>query len=178
MDAKYYYRSSGLFAIIGLLVACSNTPHVTGKVGLGTPISEGQIQKWNIDVGPSGAGLPVGSGSVAAGEILFQQVCANCHGDKGQGVLSNRLVGGGGLNTGSPVKTVGSYWPYATTIFDYVKRAMPHHSPQSLSDDQVYASTAYILYMNKIIDKNAVMDAKTLPLVKMPNRDGFIPIMR
>ena len=80
MDAKYYYRSSGLFAIIGLLVACSNTPHVTGKVGLGTPISEGQIQKWNIDVGPSGAGLPVGSGSVATGEILFQQVCAMIEG--------------------------------------------------------------------------------------------------
>jgi cytochrome c len=88
------------------------------------------------------------------------------------------LVGGGALNTNSPVKTVGSYWPYATTVFDYVRRAMPHQAPQSLSNDQVYAATAYILYMNKIISRDEVMDAKTLPLVKMPNRDGFIPIER
>jgi cytochrome c len=87
-------------------------------------------------------------------------------------------LGGGSLNTNSPVKTVGSFWPYSTTIFDYVKRAMPHQAPQSLTDDQVYAATAYILYLNKIISKDAVMDAKTLPLVKMPNRDGFIRIER
>jgi cytochrome c len=88
------------------------------------------------------------------------------------------LVGGGAFNTNSPVKTVGSFWPYSTTIFDYTKRAMPHNAPQSLSNDQVYAATAYILFLNKIITKDTVMDAKSLPLVKMPNRDGFIRIER
>ena len=167
----------GLF-LLGLMSACATSYQSTEPIGIGKPISENQIRLWNIDIGPNGEGLPPGSGTVALGEVLYQQQCASCHGDKGQGGIANRLVGGGAFNTNSPVKTVGSYWPYATTIFDYIKRAMPHHSPQSLSDDQVYASTAYILYMNKIIDKNAVMDAKTLPLVKMPNRDGFISIMR
>ena len=111
-------------------------------------------------------------------EVLFQQQCASCHGDKGQGSIANRLVGGGALNTNSPVKTVGSFWPYSTTIFDYTRRAMPHNAPQSLTNDQVYAATAYILYLNKIISQDAVMDEKTLPLVRMPNRDGFIPIER
>ena len=178
MDAKNYCRYGMLFILSGLLLACSNTVQVSGKVGLGTAVNENQIRKWDIDVGPSGTGLPPGSGTVLIGEVVYQQQCANCHGDKGQGGLANRLVGGGGFNTQNPVKTVGSFWPYATTIFDYNKRAMPHHSPQSLSDDQVYAVTAYILFMNKIIDKDAVMNAKTLPLVRMPNRDGFVPVIR
>jgi S-disulfanyl-L-cysteine oxidoreductase SoxD len=178
MDVKHNYHYVLLFILIGWLSACTNTSQVSGKVGLGSQISEQQIQKWNIDVGPSGVGLPPGSGSVAAGQVLYQQQCANCHGDKGQGGIANRLVGGGGLNSNNPVKTVGSFWPYATTIFDYVKRSMPHNAPQSLTDDQVYSATAYILYLNKIIDQNTVMDAKTLPLVKMPNRDGFIQVVR
>jgi cytochrome c len=164
--------------MIGLLAACTSGYPVSGPVGLGKPISENQIRAWNIDVGPSGAGLPPGSGTAIAGEKLYQQQCASCHGDQGQGGVANRLVGGGALNTNSPVKTVGSFWPYSTTIFDYVKRAMPHQAPQSLTDDQVYAATAYILYLNKIIAKDAVMDAKTLPLVKMPNKDGFISVER
>ena len=163
---------------IGMMLGCTSGYQMQRPVGLGKPISENQIRAWNIDVGPSGAGLPPGSGTAIAGEKLYQQQCASCHGDQGQGGPANRLVGGGALNTDKPVKTVGSFWPYSTTIFDYVKRAMPHQAPQSLTDDQVYAATAYILYLNKIIAKDAVMDAKTLPLVKMPNRDGFISVER
>lgn len=164
--------------LLGLISACASSYRTTEPIGIGKPITENQIRLWNIDIGPNGEGLPPGSGTVVLGEVLYQQQCASCHGDKGQGGIANRLVGGGAFNTNSPVKTVGSYWPYSTTIFDYTKRAMPHNAPQSLSNDQVYAATAYILFLNKIITKDAVMDAKSLPLVKMPNRDGFIRIER
>lgn len=174
---KYLGISSAILGIF-TLIGCASSYQMRDSVGLGKPISETQIQAWNIDVGPSGAGLPAGSGTVAAGEKLYQQQCASCHGDKGQGGPANRLVGGGALNTDKPVKTVGSFWPYSTTIFDYIRRAMPHQAPQSLTNDQVYAATAYILYMNKIISADQVIDAKTLPLVKMPNREGFISVER
>ena len=178
MAVKSFVKPSAVFLMLVALGACTSGYHATGPVGLGKPITENQIKAWNIDVGPSGAGLPVGSGTASTGEIIYQQKCASCHGDKGQGGIANRLVGGGSLNTDKPVKTVGSFWPYSTTLFDYVKRAMPHQAPQSLTDDQVYALTAYILYMNQIISKDEVMNAKSLPLVKMPNRDGFIPIKK
>lgn len=122
--------------------------------------------------------MPAGSGSVASGELIYQQQCSSCHGAQGQGGVANKLAGGGGLNSSNPVKTIGSYWPYATTVFDYIRRAMPHNAPQSLSNDQVYSLTAYILYLNQIISKNDLINAQTLPLVKMPNKDGFIPIER
>ena len=178
MVAKRYVSTLVGLTATGVLMGCVANYQAGSSVGLGRSISEDQIRAWNIDVEPSGAGLPAGSGTVAAGEKLYQQQCASCHGDKGQGGPANRLVGGGSLNTDKPVKTVGSFWPYPTTIFDYIRRAMPHQAPQSLTNDQVYSATAYILYMNKIITVDQVMDAKTLPLVKMPNRDGFIPIER
>ena len=178
MVANRYICFSLLVALISILLGCTNSYQTRGPVGLGKPISENQLRAWNIDVGPSGVGLPPGSGTAIAGEKLYQQQCASCHGDQWQGGPANRLVGGGSLSTDKPVKTVGSFWPYSTTIFDYVKRAMPHQAPQSLNDDQVYAATAYILYLNKIIAKDQVMDATTLPLVKMPNRDGFISVER
>ncbi|OWS70844.1 c-type cytochrome [Polynucleobacter campilacus] len=178
MDANRYINIALLVVTIGMPLGCTSGYQAHSPIGLGKPITENQIQAWNIDVGPSGAGLPPGSSTATIGEKLYQKQCASCHGDQGQGGVANRLVGGGSLNTNSPVKTVGSFWPYSTTIFDYVKRAMPHQAPQSLTDDQVYAATAYILYLNKIIPKDAVMDAKTLPLVKMPNRDGFTLIER
>ena len=171
-------RTISSFLVIGSIVSCTSSYQSSGPVGIGKPISENQIRLWNIDVGPRGEGLPTGSGSAITGEVLYQQQCASCHGDKGQGAIANRLVGGGALNTSTPVKTIGSYCPYSTTIFDYTRRAMPHNAPQSLTNDQVYAATAYILYLYKIISKDAVMDAKTLPLVKMPNREGFISIER
>lgn len=165
-------------SLLALIAACAGGYPSNEPVGIGKPITENQTRLWNIDIGPNGEGLPPGSGTVSAGKVLYEQQCASCHGDQGQGGIANRLVGGGALNTNSPVKTVGSFWPYSTTIFDYTKRAMPHNAPQSLSNDQVYAATAYVLFLNKIITQDAVMDAKSLPLVKMPNRDGFIRIER
>jgi cytochrome c len=106
---------------------------------------------------------------------LYAQVCASCHGQQGEGKPMDRLVGGKGtLNTAAPVKTVGSYWPYATSVYDYIHRAMPFNAPGTLSPGEVYAATAYLLYMNGIIPENAVLDARTLPKVEMPNRDGFV----
>ena len=178
MVVKSLAKLSLAFTLVWVLAACTGGYHTTGPVGLGKPITENQIKAWNIDIGPSGAGLPAGSGTAAIGETIYQQKCSSCHGDKGQGGIANRLVGGGELNPDKPVKTVGSFWPYSTTRFDYVRRAMPHQAPQSLTDDKVYALTAYILYMNKIISRDEVMNANSLPMVKMPNRDGFIPIVK
>lgn len=146
------------------------------KHGIGQPATTGHIQAWDIDVAPDGAGLPPGRGTVQKGRQIFLQKCAMCHGQTGREGPMDRLVGGQGtLKTSKPVKTVGSYWPYATTLFDYIHRAMPFPSPQSLSADEVYSLVAWILYQNKIVPEDAVMDAKTLPTVRMPNREGFVP---
>lgn len=146
--------------------------------GVGAPATEAQMKAWDIIVGPDGRNLPDGSGTPVAGKEIFDQQCAVCHGTSGQGGIGPRLAGGiGSLATKSPIKDVGSYWPYATTLFDYIRRAMPFTSPQSLTNDQVYAVTAYILKMNGIIADNAVMDRNSLPQVKMPNRDGFISLV-
>jgi cytochrome c len=135
-----------------------------------------QIRAWDIDVRADGAGLPAGSGSVLQGQALYQQHCLACHGDKGVGGTAPRLVGGRGTLTGkAPVLTVGSYWPYATTLYDYINRAMPLDKPQSLKPDEVYALSAYILNQNGIIKADAVLDATSLPKVEMPNRNGFRP---
>jgi len=133
------------------------------------------VAAWDISIPPSGAGLPAGSGSVKQGESVYAAKCQACHGAKGAGKPADALVGGiGSLASGKPVLTVGSYWPYATTLFDYVRRAMPTTNPQSLGNDEVYAVTAYVLHLNGIVGEAAVLDARTLPQVKMPNRDGFV----
>jgi len=142
----------------------------------GQPISPADAAAWDISIGPDGAGLPPGSGTPAQGAVVYAQKCAACHGDKGEGKINARLVGGQITGDGPVVKTVGSYWPYATTLFDFTRRAMPWTAPKSLTDDEVYAVTAHILRLNGIIGDNDVIDAKTLPQVKMPNRDGFIPL--
>jgi mono/diheme cytochrome c family protein len=145
------------------------------RYDIGRPATPAEIAGWNTDVLPDGTGLPPGRGSVSEGAGLFAQKCAVCHGAKGEGKPMDRLVGGQGtLATEKPVRTVGSYWPYATTLFDYIRRAMPFNAPKSLTDDQVYGVSAYILYLNGIIGEDAVLDAKSLPQVKMPNRNGFI----
>lgn len=149
-------------------------PRVGVQYGVGAAASPAQVAAWNIDVQPDGSNLPAGSGSVAQGRTLYAQACASCHGQQGEGKPMDRLVGGKGtLNTATPVKTVGSYWPYATSVYDYIHRAMPFNAPGTLTPDQVYAATAYLLHMNGIIPENAVLDARTLPKVQMPNRDGF-----
>lgn len=145
----------------------------------GSPVSAAEIARWDISIPPSGAGLPAGSGTAKQGEAVYVAQCQACHGPKGVGKPADRLVGGiGSLGTGKPVRTVGSYWPYATTLFDYTRRAMPIGNPLSLTNDEVYAVTAYVLYLNGIIGENAEMNAQTLPQVKMPNRDGFVDMSR
>jgi cytochrome c len=140
-----------------------------------TPAPE-EIKLWDIDVGPDGAGLPTGSGTVAQGKLVYENNCEACHGSKGVGGIKDRLVGGRGtLASDRPIKTVGSYWPYATTLFDYIRRAMPYTNPGSLSADDAYAVAAYILNLNGILPDDGNLDRETLPKVQMPNRDGFIP---
>jgi len=141
---------------------------------IGRKTTEAQIAPWVIDAFPSGAGLPAGKGTVGEGRKLYETRCAACHGMKGEGTLADRLVGGmDTLKSGRPVKTVGSYWPYATTLYDYVNRAMPYDSPQSFTPNEVYSVVAYVLHMNGIVGADATLDAATLPKVKMPNSAGF-----
>lgn len=161
--------------LIGLLCACALThASAQSQYGLGTNATEAQIASWNIDVAPDGKALPPGRATVADGEKVYMNSCVSCHGVKLEGGIGPALAGGEGtLTTDKPLKTVGSYWPYATTLFDYIRRAMPFQAPQSLSNEQVYAVTGYILHMNKLLDANTTVDASTLTDVKMPNRDGF-----
>ncbi len=141
---------------------------------LGVEAAPEEIAGWDISIGTDGAGLPPGSGTPAGGAQVYAAKCAACHGPQGEGLLNDRLAGGqGSLATDSPVRTIGSYWPYATTIFDYVRRAMPYQTPHTLTDDEAYALTAHLLHLNGIIGADDVIDAQTLPAVEMPNRDGF-----
>src|ERR1700745_217778 len=162
-------------AIAAGLLSSAVAAEAQGPYGLGRVASPAEIAGWNIDIGRDGHGLPQGSGTVGHGREVFAQQCAGCQGDTGQGGIGDRLVGGQGtLATPEPVRTVGSYWPYATTLFDYIRRAMPFKQPGTLTPNQVYALCAHILNLNGIVPDNAVMDAKTLSQVKMPNRNGFV----
>jgi len=160
------------------LAACAPTAPVQ-RFNLGaTPTAE-QLRGWDIDVRADGAGLPPGSGSVAQGQAIYQARCLACHGVNGEKGPAPRLAGGQGtLATKSPVLTVGSYWPYATTLYDYIHRAMPQDSPQSLTPNEVYAVTAYTLHLNGIVKADAVLDAQSLAAIRMPNRDGFRPVLK
>jgi len=162
------------------LVACSTVApdarNVSAPHDIGAPLTEQAIAAWNIDVAPDGRGLPAGSGDVATGAHVFAAKCAACHGAQGEGGLGDPLVGGQGtLSSAKPKRTVGSYWPYATTLFDYIRRAMPYNAPQSLSADEVYALSAFLLNQNGIVPADTRLDAASLPRVAMPNRDGFVP---
>ncbi len=147
-----------------------------GPIGVGAQLSPAELSGM-FSIPPDGAGLPAGHGSVAEGAKVYRENCAACHGDALQGqkaIGAPALIGGRGSLAKVPLKTVESYWPYATTLFDYVKRAMPMTAPGSLADDQVYAVCAYILARANILPDTAVLDAQTLPRVRMPNRDGFV----
>lgn len=149
--------------------------------GLGIPATEQEITDWDIDVRPDGKGLPAGRGSVEEGRKVYQQQCQVCHGENGQGGPNDPLVGRlekdnfSFAQKSAPKKTIGNYWPWATTVFDYIRRTMPYTSPGSLSDNEVYAVTAYLLYANSIIEADIVLDASTLPNIKMPAQTRFIP---
>jgi S-disulfanyl-L-cysteine oxidoreductase SoxD len=143
--------------------------------GIGRTATAAEIAGWNIDIGRNGENLPPGSGSVSHGREVFEQQCAACHGAKGEGGVGDRLVGGRGtIATAKPIKTVGSYWPYAPTLFDYIRRAMPQNAPQSLDNDDVYAVSAYILNLNGLLAADATLDAGALSAIKMPNRGMFV----
>jgi cytochrome c len=159
-----------------LLVLCSVAAAAAAAEGpgLGVPVAPSRVALADISIPADGSGLPAGSGTAVAGEPLFATRCATCHGSRGQDGQHDRLVGGRGtLASAQPIKTVGSYWPYATTVFDYIRRAMPFYEPRSLSDSEAYSLTAYLLYLNDIIGQRDVMNATTLPKVQMPNRDNF-----
>jgi cytochrome c len=168
-----------LVAACAALVLGAAAAHAEGP-NLGRAATPDEIAAWDISVGPDGAGLPPGRGTPKEGEAVYAAKCIACHGEKGAGKPNDALAGGIGTLAGEapPVKTVGSFWPYATTLFDYVRRAMPYPEPKSLSDAEVYAVAAYILHLNGIIGADDAMDAETLPKVRMPNRDGFVPFAR
>lgn len=174
------FRSFKLFALLAAFAGAATIAAraaTTHAYPFGSPAPPKMVQSWDDDVnGLTGAGLPPGSGSVAQGQAAYEEKCAVCHGDFGEGAgRYPELAGGKGtLTSARPLKTVGSYWPYAPTLFDYIRRAMPFNAPGTLSDDQVYAITAYVLNLNNIVPANAVMNAKTLAAVKMPNRNGFV----
>jgi S-disulfanyl-L-cysteine oxidoreductase SoxD len=167
-------------AAAAALVALCGVAAAQQSPNLGKAISPEDLATWDISIGPDGAGLPPGSGTPQQGEAVFTMKCQACHNAKGAGQPNDRLVGGQGTLPGDKpaIKTVGSYWPYATTLFDYIRRAMPLPMSKSLTNDEVYAVAAYILNLNGVIGENDTLDAKTLPQVKMPNRDGFIPFHR
>jgi mono/diheme cytochrome c family protein len=163
---------------LAFVLAVSVGPAFAQNSGLGKPLSENDIKQWDIAILPDGSNLPPGSGTPAKGAKIFAEKCSACHGEGGKGGVAPyypALVGGQPLTNGiDTVKTIANYYAYATTIFDYTRRAMPYNAPRSLTDDEVYSLTAYILSLNKLIGDDDVMDAKTLPQVKMPNRDNFI----
>lgn len=160
--------------LLALVIACSVLAE-SPKYAVGRAPTPEEVKAWDISVASDGTGLPKGSGTPAQGKDVYASKCAKCHGGQGQGGDDAPLVGGQGtLRSPKPLKTVGSYWPYATTLFDYINRAMPFKQPGTLTPNQVYAVVAHVLFLNGIIAENAVMDSKTLPQVKMPNRNGFV----
>jgi mono/diheme cytochrome c family protein len=165
----------GRVAITIAAIFVSGAVYAAERYDLGRPATPAEIAGWDIDASPGGAGLPPGHGDVRQGEAIFAAKCASCHGAHGEGKPMDRLVGGiGTLHDKKPEKTVGSFWPYATTLFDYVRRAMPLNAPQSLTPDEVYAVSAYVLFLNGIVAQDATLDADALAKIKMPNRNGFV----
>ncbi len=168
---------AGVLAL-ALGAGAAQAQSVSASPKLGTPITENDIKGWDLEVLPNGVGLPPGQGTPQEGAKVYAEKCSACHGDAGKGGVAPyypALVGGAPLTNGIETpKTIANYYAYATTIFDFTRRAMPYNAPRTLTDNEVYAVTAYILSLNKLIGENDVMDAKTLPQVKMPNRDNFI----
>lgn len=170
----------GGMVIASAVSSCAFAQTITDHYGFGTAASPQEIAKY-FAIAPDGRGLPPGSGDATKGAHVYAESCAACHGDKlegnpAKGIGGDRLIGGRGtLASKTPVKTVESYWPYATTLFDYVKRAMPFSAPGSLTDDEVYSVVAYILAEGKIIKPTDIVNAQTLPKIEMPNRNGFVP---
>jgi len=158
-------KSLPLFVGFGLVLSTATAMAADGP-GLGKPVTEADLSQWDISIGPDGVGLPPGSGTPAQGAAIFAEKCELCHGKEGKGGIADALAGSG--------RVMATYVPHATTIFDFTRRAMPWTQPKSLTNDEVYALTAYILALNKIIGDDDVINAETLPKVKLPNSDGFV----
>jgi S-disulfanyl-L-cysteine oxidoreductase SoxD len=167
-------RSRFATRVAGVAMAvCAAASHAAPD--LGEPVTAAELAGLSITIGPDGRGLPPGRGTAIDGVDLYVEKCASCHGVRGQGRTGPALAGGAGSLTGrAPVRTVGSFWPHATTLFDYIRRAMPYDKPMSLTNEQVYQLTAYVLWMNGIVGRDEAIDARSLPAVKMPNRAGFV----
>ncbi|MEO1205964.1 MAG: cytochrome c [Pseudomonadota bacterium] len=162
--------------LVAAMVSSFAGAAIAGGFGLGRPAVPDEIKAWDIDVRPDGQGLPVGQGSVAEGDEIFAEQCAVCHGDFGEGAGRWPVLAGGQdtLASGDPVKTVGSYWPFLSTVFDYVHRAMPFGDSQSLSDDEVYALVAYILYVNNVVtEEDFVLSNENFASIRLPNETNF-----
>jgi len=160
-------------------VVCGASAYGAGSAlvpQLGQPADAGLVARWNLSVYPDGRGLPGGHGTAAQGRPVYEARCAKCHGTEGEGGSGGTLAGRGSLTDPDPDQTVGNYWPFATTLFDFIRRAMPMDAPACLSDDEIYAVSAYVLYLNRIVGIDDRIDASTLPRIRMPNRDGFIGI--
>jgi S-disulfanyl-L-cysteine oxidoreductase SoxD len=170
-------RSGLLFAALLFVAGVVYVGAETARHDFGHTPTPQERRQWDPAVLPDGTGLPKGRGTAVQGAKLYAQQCASCHGSRGEGTneLGPQLVGGiGTLNSKAPVLTVGSYWPYSTSVWDYVHRAIPYPKPGSLTVDETYAITAYILYLNGIVEKDEVLNERSLPAIRMPNRDGFV----
>src|SRR6202167_2759294 len=165
---KYTIPSCTVALAVGARAALAESPR------LGKPISQADIAEWDINILPDGSNLPPGSGVAAEGAAIFAEKCALCHGDHGQGGHAVRLIGGPAKASLDGGKTIANYWPYATTLFDFIRRSMPFTQPRSLTDHEVYSLVAYILAENKLIGEDDEINAATLPKVRMPNRDNFV----
>jgi cytochrome c len=165
--------NSALFAVMALF---GGAAFAADNPNFGRVPTQEEIAPWDVSIGPNGLGLPNARGTPKEGEEVYASKCLGCHGERGTGKPNDALVGGRGTLAGDQpaIKTIGSYWPYATTIFDYVRRAMPLDAPKSLTNAETYAIVAYLLCLNGIIGENDVIDAHTLPKILMPNREGFV----
>jgi cytochrome c len=164
-----------LASILGATLLAPCSVNATEKFSIGKTATPEEIAGWDIDIRPDGKGLPSGGGSVEEGEVLYEQLCATCHGLFGEGEARWPVLAGGvgTLTEERPTKTVGSYWPYASTLYDYIRRAMPFTAPRSLSNEQTYQLTAYVLYLNELVDDDFVLTHENLAKIEMPNKDGF-----
>ena len=166
-------------APILLTVISVNSLAVEKGPNLGKPAPSKLIEQWNMDIFPNGKGLPKGEGTAISGKKIYQKYCLSCHGIDGTGDSADELAGAThSLTDTPPDKTIGTYWPYATTLFDFTRRTMPLNAPGILNNNELYSITAYLLHLNNIIDKDDVINAITLPEIKMPNRNGFINIYK
>jgi len=169
------YKSLFLSVLFFFITTSSMIVNPQDGVRLGIPISEEDLQGFDLIAAPDGSGFPLGNGTARQGKDVYDINCAVCHGANGEGTSGNTIIVGGDMQSeGPPLRTVGSYWPYATTLFDFIRRAMPATAPKSLSNEQVYQVTAYVLYMNDIIGQDAELSASNLMNIQMPNADGFI----